>query len=165
MTSIILVATALAALPAEPKRAEPPYQFECKKPKDTITVRKEKSRTVFRVTSKDHGIGGATMSLKRGQWPAQVTLRFEGFSNLEEFRLETDRITVSGSIKTSGHMLFAFVGADGDVPVVEPGAAAPAGELDVRVERRDGAVEVTLPVNLLVGSRKVTFDWVQAFLR
>jgi hypothetical protein len=41
----------------------------------------------------------------------------------------------------------------------------PAGELDVRVEKRGGAVEVTLPANLLTGSRKVTFEWIQAYLR
>lgn len=165
MTSILLVVATLTTLPAARNRAEPAYQLECKKPKDTITVRKEKNRTVFRVSSKDCGIGGATMSLKAGQWPAQVTLRFEGFSNLEAFRLVTARIAVSGSVGTSGHMPFAFVGADGEAPVVEPGAAAPAGELDVQVEKRDGFVDVTLPANLLVGSRKVRFDWIQAFLR
>jgi hypothetical protein len=43
--------------------------------------------------------------------------------------------------------------------------SAPVGELDLRVELRDEAVEVTLPANLLAGSQRVTIDWIQAFLR
>jgi hypothetical protein len=166
---LFVLAAAAAFLPANAAAAEPSYRFELDKRDDAVVADKDKERTVFTVTGKS-GIGGAVITLADGKWPERVTLRFrydkdKGFGNLEEFRLRTDRVLVEGSLKSSGKMRFCFLSADGKPEAIEKGGATPAGLLDVTAVERDGAVEVTLPANLLTGSGKVKVSWIDAYRR
>lgn len=139
---------------------EAKYQFALKKPKDAVAERKEEKRTVFVVTSKS-GIGGVTVTLADGRWPRDVVLRLQyakdrGFSSLESFGLQTSRLSVDGSLRTSGRMELYFLSPEGK-------AEAAAGKVNVKVESRDGALEVTLPAHLLTGAKEVSFNWIDAF--
>ncbi|MBN9518213.1 hypothetical protein J0H58_06795 [bacterium] len=165
MTPGVLLVVALAGGAAK----EPSYKVEVRKAADTVVARTEKDRTVFLVTS-ESGIGGADITLTGGAWPERVTLRFayekgKPFRSLEDIRLRTDRVVVQGAEKQSGRMRFCFVGADGGQDVIEPGGAEPAGYLDVRVRPGADGLDVTLPANLLRGSRQLRLSWIDAFRR
>jgi hypothetical protein len=99
--------------------------------------------------------------LTEGRWPRDVVLRMQydkarGFAMLESFGLKTARLSVDGSQRASGAMEFYFLSPEGK-------AEAPAGKVNVKVEARGGALEVTLPAHLLTGVKEVTFDWIDAF--
>jgi hypothetical protein len=139
---------------------EPKYHFTLKKADDTVEVRKEEKRTVFVVTSKS-GIGDMKALLTEGSWPRDVVLRFvydkaRGFTMLESFGLQTSRISVDGSLRTSGAMELYFLSPEGK-------AEGAAGKVNVKVEARAGALEVTLPAHLLTGTKEVRFSWIDAF--
>jgi hypothetical protein len=136
---------------------------------DSVVAQKEKDRTVFVVTS-ESGIGGATIVLASGEWPENVTLRFQyskgkGLHTLEDIRLSTDRVVVEGTQKSSGKMPFCFAGPDVKQDVIEPGGRKAAGLLDVRVHHREAALDVTLPAHMLRGSGKLRVAWIDAFRR
>src|SRR5438105_561888 len=112
-SAILLLALALPSQEKPPNPGEPIFQFQFRKPTDTIAVRKDKGRTLLTVTSKS-GIGNAAVTLKAGQWPSQVVVYLQyaegqGFSNLEGFVLRTDRLHVKGNLKSSRKMEFCFL--------------------------------------------------------
>jgi hypothetical protein len=159
MTPALLLATAFVFADKD----EAKYQFMLKKAaEDSVEVRTEKTRTVFVITSKS-GIGEGIFTLSEGQWPRDVVLRFQsaknnGFKNLESFHQDTNRLKVCGAQRQSGEMELHFTGPDGKVGDV-------AGKLNIKVETRDGALEVTLPAFLLTGSKQAGFSWIDAFRR
>jgi hypothetical protein len=147
---LALVLTVTASATAEPPR----YEFQVVKPGDAIVAKERDKRTVFVVSSKA-GIGGGEIRLAAGDWPADVTLRFEyveglgnGFKTLEDFSLATGRLRVAGSHKQSGALPFYLADAAGQYAKDQP----PAGHLRVTFAPKDGALEVTLPTHLLVGA-------------
>jgi exo-beta-1,3-glucanase (GH17 family) len=149
------------------KEPEPTFEFKFRKPADGITVAKEAKRTLLVVNSPS-GIGDSTITLKAGQWPENVTLRFQhgkdkGFTSLEEFRLTTERVQIEGSKALSGKFRFAFLDAKRTPVAIEPGKREAAGVLDVPVTVHDGAIEVALPTCLFVGSREIRLAWIDAF--
>jgi hypothetical protein len=157
-----MLITALA-LGGEQKATEPVYEFKLRKPADTLVTGKEKDRTIFIVTSPS-GIGGATATLKGGQWPENVTIRLQqqqgkGYAMLENFTLTTDRVRVEGNAKSSGKFNFCFLGADKKGRSNAP----PTGTLNVRVEVGKDALDVTLPSCLLIGSSQFELSWIDAY--
>jgi hypothetical protein len=151
--------------------AEPSYEFKLRKAADTIVAVKEKERTVILVTSPG-GIGQGTITLKAGQWPENVTLRLQHdkgkpFANLERIDLTADRIRVEGNLKSSGQFKFCFLDAKRTPVAIDQGtpsnARAPAGTMNVRVEKRDHGMDVVLPACLLIGSAQVELSWVDAY--
>ncbi len=139
---------------------EAKYQFALKKAEDAVEIRKEEKRTVIAVTSKS-GIGEVKVTLTEGRWPRDVVLRLQyakdrGFSTLEGFGLRTSRLSVDGSLRTSGSMELYFLSPEGKAETV-------AGKVNVKVEVRDGALEVTLPAHLLTGAKEVNFHWIDAY--
>src|ERR1035438_9336574 len=145
------------------KAVEPRYEFKLAKAGD-IAIVKEAKRTLFVVTSQ-RGIGGGTITLKAGQWPENVSLRFQydkskGFENLEKITLTTDRVHVAGELKSSGKFRFCFLDAKRTHVVIDLGARETAGSLNVPVVSRDGALEVTLPACLLIGSSRLELEWI-----
>jgi hypothetical protein len=73
-------AVAVALLVVSPsgaaeRNAEPTFKIQCRKANDSVTVAPEKKRTLVVVTS-EAGFGGATIDLKSGEWPANVTFQF-----------------------------------------------------------------------------------------
>src|SRR5262245_53040915 len=107
---MLLVAALIVGQPGREAK-EPTYKVvEVRKAGDSVVAQKEKGRTVFVVTS-ESGIGGTVVVLAGGEWPENVTLRFQyskgkGFRTLEDIRLNTDRIVVQGMQKKSGRMPF-----------------------------------------------------------
>ncbi len=164
---LFLISLALGGQKGPPV-AEPVYEFTLKK-QTHIDVVKEKDRTVFLVTN-PFGIGQAMIKLKAGTWPENVTFRLrysaekgKGFTNLENLRITTDRIYAEGNLGTSGKFLFVFWDGKGPKAARSLDERKAAGVLRVRVEARDGALEVTLPTHMLTGSNQLDVSWIDAY--
>ncbi len=170
MTHGILLVAALIVGQLAGEGKEPTYKVvEIRKAEDSVVVQKEKERTVFVVTS-ESGIGSAAIVLAGGEWPENVTLRFQyskgkGFHTLEDIRLYTDRVVVQGTEKMSGKMPFCFAGPDEKLDAIEPGGREAAGLLDVRVQHAKEGMDVTLPSHMLRGSTKLRMVWIDAYRR
>jgi hypothetical protein len=169
-SGLLLVAAAAIGQPGREAK-EPTYRVvDVRKAADSVVARAEKDRTVVVVTS-ESGIGGATILPAGGEWPENVTLRFQyaegkGFHSLEDVRLSTDRVVVEGAEKMSGRMPFCFAGPDSDKrDVIQPGGRTAAGLLDVRVRRTEAVMDVTLPAHLLRGSTRLRVAWIDAYRR
>lgn len=133
------------------------------KPTDGVVAIKEEKRTVF-VETDSFGIGSATITLTAGEWPKQIAIRFQyekgrGFGRLEGFTLTTAALQVRGGMHSSGKMDFYFPDDKGKY---EAGQAS-AGQINVLVEERNGAIELTLPSDLLAQSKDVRMEWVDAY--
>jgi hypothetical protein len=148
--------------------AQPTYEFELRPKEIKIVVVKEKDRTVFLVTNLN--VGEVTIKLKGGQWPDKVSLRFQDKDEkvkpgLEHIRITTDRLYVEGSHHLSGNFPFFFLDAKGKKPFEVIDDHRASGRLKIVVERRDGAVEVTLPTNLLAGSSQLNVSWIGCYTK
>ena len=160
---LVLTFALLAGDPVQP-------QFEytaLSQPADKVAATVEKNRVAFAVTS-TRGIGGATINLKGGEWRRDVVILLTyadgtGFKNLENFRLRTDRISATGSIKSSGKVMFTFLDAKGEREELEPGDSG--GTLDLKMVQSDKGIELRLPPNMLAGSKFLTLNWVDAYRR
>src|SRR4051812_31309164 len=114
---LLFVAVAMAAAAGAVHAADPSYDFKLKKADDSITAAKDGDKTVFTITGKS-GIGAGTITLKEGQWPKEVVLRFryndtDAFKTLEQIQLNTAKLKVSGSQKQSKAMPYFKADADG----------------------------------------------------
>jgi hypothetical protein len=164
ITGLILALLAVSG-GKEPRAAAPAYELKLHNSEDRVVAVKEANRTVFVVTCPS-GIGEGTIILKAGQWPENVTLRFQhkhgvGLGKLEQLVLKTDRIRADGDSNSSGKFGFEFLDAKG-----KPGAdPRSAGVLNVVVESRDDALDVTLPARMLIGSTRFELRWVNLFRR
>jgi multidrug efflux system membrane fusion protein len=149
---------------------QPTFEFKPSKPGDSVAVRTEGKRTVLVISSKT-GIGGLTIRLKGGEWPREVSLRFQydqgkGFHNLESFTLTTDRLWVGGKLSGEAEQLpFSFRNAAGEIEKDATGSQVISGSLRLRVQKGKEGIEATLPANLFVGSKEVTLGWIDAFRR
>jgi hypothetical protein len=168
-TALILASIACCGA-EEPKRVAPSYEFHAAK-ENSVVAAKDRGRTVFVVTN-PFGIGRAGIKLKAGQWPSRVTLRFQrsgekggGFTNLEHIEITTERVHCVGSLGASGRFDFGFLDDKGQKPREVLGPDWSAGRLRVRVEQRDGAIEVTLPPHLLAESSRLEVYWIDAYRR
>lgn len=164
----LLLGTLFAFSDPDPAAKVPEFVIDTRGT-NSVTARIEKDQTVFVVMS-ERGIGWADIKLKSGTWPDRITFRFgysaeKGFRSLEGFNLTTDQIVVKGSDKDSGKMLFTFLDANGKPDVTELRSENAAGKLDVRIEHRDGGLEVILPARMLRKSSKLWFGWVDAYRR
>jgi hypothetical protein len=153
--SVLCLATAALA-------AEPTFKIQLSKGNDTATVRDDGKRTVVEIVS-ESGIGKATIT--EGSWPRHVTLRFrykadKPFTTLEGFKLRTDRLLVNGGTKTAGKLPLFFADAMGQF---DRDDSHPAGFLNVAVKPVDNALELTLPANLLQGTKKVELEWIDVY--
>lgn len=115
-TGLILASLAVGG-GKEAGAAEPAYEFKLHGPADSAAAVKEANRTVFVVTCPS-GIGEGTIVLKAGQWPENVTLRFQrarakGLGKLEHLGLKTARVSAQGDLKSSGKFDFSFLDAQG----------------------------------------------------
>ncbi len=162
----MFVAALVLLTAADPGKPEFTYG-DFARPADKVAATVEKNRVVFTVTS-TRGIGAATINLKEGAWPKEVVIlltyeKGEGFKNLENFRLTTDRISATGSIKSSGKVTFAFLNAKGEREPLEAGDSG--GTLAIKIVQTDKGIELRLPPDMLVGSKFVTLSWIDAFRR
>jgi hypothetical protein len=58
---------------------------------------------------------------------------------------------------------FTFLDANGDFEPLETGSEG--GTLDLKVEKTDRGVELRLPPRMLVGSKSLEVNWIDAFRR
>jgi hypothetical protein len=147
---------------------DPTFQYKFKervpsKSTNSITALNSEERTVFLVTDPS-GIGSATINLVSGCWPKKIALRLRyekgrGFHRLEGFTITTAHLQARGGMQDSGKMGFYFLDAGGK----HESDDAQAGEMNIVVEERNHAMEVTLPPNLLVGSKHVKIEWIDAY--
>ncbi len=164
---MLVFTLALLASGADPVKPEFSYT-DFSRPADKVAASVEKNKVVFTVTS-TRGIGGATINLKEGAWPREVVILLtyedgKGFKSLENFRLATDRVVAAGSIKSSGKVPFAFLGAKGEGEK-EMVPDESGGTLDIKIVQTDKAIELRFPPNLLNGSKLVTLSWIDAYRR
>ncbi len=148
--------------------ANPPaasvYEFKLQKPEDSIVVRTDDKLTLFVVTTAS-GIGDATVALTPGQWPKNITLRFQypkgrEFTVLEGFSITTPRLRVQDAARP-GQTKMPFQLLDGEGK--SDAGDAPAGGLNVGVERRQGGLGVGLPSYFFAGSKEVKFSWIDFY--
>jgi hypothetical protein len=164
MIRILFGLSVLCLAAAALQAAEPAFKIQQSKPNDMITVRSDDKRTVVEIVS-ESGIGKATIERTDGPWPRDVTIRLrykadKAFTTLEGFRLNAERIRVDGNSKSSGQMRFFLADAQGKFPSDEKSVA---GSLNITVKPVDKALEVTLPANLLQGTRKIELEWIDFF--
>jgi hypothetical protein len=148
---------------------EPEFRYQLtKNAADSITVEREKDAAVFTVKSAS-GIGAGSILLQAGDWPKQVSIRFQGFTNLEWLFLDTERLHIEGSLKESGRFGFCFRDAEQSYVRIEPGSEPwcrqAAGILKITAKEVDGSIVVTFPTAFLTGSKKLDLDWIDAFRR
>ena len=160
LTALLMTTFALGG--EQPKSAEPVYEIKLRKPADTLVWGTEKDRTIFLITCPS-GIGGATLHLKAGQWPENVTIRLQqqqgkSLTSLENFTLSTDRVRVEGDLKSTGKFRFWFLDANKSA-----GKREPSGALNVIVAKQKDSLDVTLPTCLLLASSSVEIAWIDVY--
>lgn len=160
-TFLILIGLAASSMVFEEKSA-PTFKIQCRKANDSVTVVEEKERMLLKVNS-EMGIGTATIDLKSGEWPATVTFQFRypdhGFKYLSSFELSNGRMKLSGSVDEADKMPLRIADADGKFDY----RAEPAGHLTLHAEKKDTGIEVTLPANLLIGSKQIQIQWIDLY--
>jgi hypothetical protein len=98
----------------------PALAITAKKPADEVTVTVENDTATLDVTSVS-GIGGATVTLTKGKWPATVVLRLH-LSGLESFAVSNGKIKLTGSVLShSGNTKRLYVTEVGNEGEREPG--------------------------------------------
>jgi hypothetical protein len=129
-------------------------------PDDAIAFETPGERLVVRVRSAS-GIGRVTLAAERGRWPAAVSILFEGFGELEDFELASGGLRLQGGRRESGR-LPRYAAPTDDTVAAARAAATPLGTLDVRIEKTDAGVLVTLPRDLLGdgGAERAMIRWV-----
>jgi hypothetical protein len=159
--ALMAVALVIGSAAAEEKSA-PTFKIQCRKANDSVTVVPEKERMLLKVNS-EMGIGTATIELKSGEWPATVTFQFRypdhGFKYLSSFELSNGRMKLSGSVDEADKMPLRLADAEGKFDY----KAEPAGHLTFHAEKKDTGIEVTLPANLLIGSKQIQLQWIDLY--
>lgn len=109
--------------------------------------------TMLRITS-PRGFGRCDVTAGAAGWPDRVAVLLEGFEELERFELTVGKLHAAGGRSASG--AFELFIRDR-----EPASAPrrPIGTLDVRIERRDDGVLVTLPAGLCADGESLHLEW------
>jgi hypothetical protein len=171
IAALIALAASTSGQEPEVRQPDPPkpeFTFSDFSVKgDTITATLVKDRVVFTVVS-TNGIGGGTINLKAGDWPKEIVILLtysgdRGFANLEHFLLKTARIRASGSLGASGKVPFSFLDRNGEIEPLESGWEG--GTLDLKVVKTARGIELRLPPRMLVGSKSLEANWIDAFRR
>jgi hypothetical protein len=162
----VLVTVVAAAMAAGADPAPPEFKFsDFQKPKDKAQASVEDGQAVIRISSSD-GIGALTVKAKKGQWPRDVTVLIEGFSNLEQFSVTTDRLRAAVSLKQSGHAELSLRNAKGEFETYDRGGHyIIAGSLNITVEERKEGMAIIFPANLFADTESVKIGWIDAYRR
>jgi len=168
--SLVLLATAcarprIAVNPASETshtQPTPAFNIQLAKTTDTITATVEGDRAVFVVTSPS-GIGQATIAPNQ-TWSKTVVFQFQHepgrpFGSLESLRATSSRLSVAGSVSTSGQAEFAFADAKGAFPSPAP----PAGFLNLVVQAGPDEAIARFPDYVFAGRESVAFEWVDFY--
>ena len=109
--------------------------------------------TVLRITS-PRGFGRCDVTVGNAGWPDRVAVLLEQYEELERCEFTVGRLQASGSRRVSGAFELCVQGPQ---PAAVP--RRPIGTLDVRVDRRDDGVLVTLPAGLCDGDDTLHIEW------
>ncbi|MGB8853365.1 MAG: hypothetical protein WCC69_07365 [Pirellulales bacterium] len=122
-------------------------------PEDAARVEVVDGLTLLRITS-PRGFGQCDVTAGNAGWPDRIAVLLADLEELERIEFTVGRLHASGSRRASG----AF-----ELCVRDPRPAAvprrPIGTLDVRVDRRDDGVLVTLPAGLCDGDDMLHLEW------
>lgn len=142
--------------PAEPAPAPVPepetrFSFLSRKQDDVVASRTAGKREIFRVTSPT-GISGLEVTLEEGRWPEEIVLELE-LGNLEGFAVGNGRITLERALKWHKTMIRESASS-----------VRTTDDYVLRIERKDGFIEVGLPPELWAGDvKKISITWIDAY--
>lgn len=151
---------------------EPQFKFKSKRDDDRVTVKAEKNRTIFDVTS-PHGISELVIERQGDTWPEVVVVRLH-LSGLERLSVKSDKVSLEGSVlshtdykvslsvegkkedpkdpKSAYYLDFKLVGKD--------------GKPTTKIPLRNGYFEFQLPKPFFEGNpRSVSLVWIDFFRR
>ena len=152
--SILLVGTVVA---------EPSFDIAPDKPADEVKLKISDNATTFDIFSPS-GIGGATITLARGSWPATVVLRLH-LSGLESFVISSGKTKLTGSVLShSGNTKHLYLTENGEErePETEIKVLDAHGKPVVGLPGKGGCFEIKMPKPLLQ-SKTLTIDWIDFF--
>lgn len=161
----------LAALAAPLCAAEPPsFKITVKRAQDAVTVKVERDTVVFTVTSPS-GIGGASVALERGRWPAAVVVRLR-LSGLEAFAATCGQYKLTASMVSPAEKpkRFYFTVGDDERPLPSEAALRPCDAqgkpITAGLLPEGGYFEVCLPKALFSGASKpLELGWIDFYRR
>jgi hypothetical protein len=140
----------------------PPPEFEFsnfQSEGDSVKAEVTGQKVLLRVKS-TIGVGRCTITPKRGTWPEEVTVLFEGLGELEQLQLVAGRLFAEGSRKSSGGFELSMLGGDRTVA-----KRSVVGTLKITVEKQKEDIVVVFPAKLLADTDVVTISWVNFFRR
>lgn len=158
--------------PIKPTKSESEavaFETFTKKPEDQIKERIERDTTTFDVISRS-GIGGATITLAKGKWPANVILRFH-LSGLESLAVSNGKVRLTGSVLShSGQKKRLYLTEDGKDEEREPGTKIEvlnsAGKAIRGLPDKGGCFQLAVPKVLLDSQPKsLELGWIDFFRR
>lgn len=168
----LFVLSLAGCLCAEPRPDRPVLEVALRKAEDQATIQWDKSRAVVDVRSKS-GIGGMTIRLARGKWPATtIRLHLKGF---EKFAVSNGEVEVSASVLShSGNRILQSVCRGGEKKRQELREGDPEHLTMAIVDRRptargripvgDGYLDVALPKALLPeGVNTLKVSWIDFY--
>ena len=166
----VLVVSAIAQARAAEPPAAPALQITCKEA-GTLTATTEAGRTIF-VIRGGSGIGRATITLKAGPWPPQVTLRAY-LGGLEHLAIASGKVKLSAAFTSTGeHRQLLHLWTDGkegpqltkESPYwLEIQALDAAGQPLRALPPKGGWFELTIPKALLTGEHELTLEWIDFY--
>lgn len=146
---------------------EPAFTITTKKPADQVKVTVENGTATLDVTSPS-GIGGATVTLPKGEWPTTIILRLH-LSGLESFAVSNGKIKLTGSVLShSGNTKRLYLTEIGNGDEREPSTqinifdaqGKPANGLPAK----GGYFEIRLPRALLESEPKsLELGWIDFY--
>src|SRR5262249_37923013 len=110
----------------------------------------------WKITSKS-GIGGVSVSLKEGQAPKKIVIRFAGMQTLESLQVQASDLKLSGQLRRDGKSEFHF--DEKGKPGADPKKAAVA----LLIQKKDAGTAV--PLEARKRGKKWNLSWVDAYGR
>ncbi len=143
------------------------FEIRTKKSADHVKVHVEKGAATFAVHSPS-GIGSATITLVKEQWPETVVVRFH-LHGLESFSISHGKMKLAGSVVShSGNPSRLYLSEDGEERKLEPGSGIRVfdarGKPAKGLPGEGGYFEIVLPETLFEGrSKSLTLQWIDFY--
>jgi hypothetical protein len=165
LTALAAGAAAIEAAPAPDQApAAPRFSYRIKKAsEDAIAAVPGKDEITFRVSSRS-GIGAAEIILEEGTWPRQIVLEL-GLWNLEHFAVGNgvgeQAVILSGRLQERPKTVLHYDRKGR--PTRDTSAAVYTLTI---VQREQRVIDMILPPGFAgAGTKKLEFDWIDAFRR
>ncbi len=141
------------------------FDITTRKPADKVEPETKNDTTTLTITSHS-GIGNATLSPRKGQWPKNVVVRLQ-LKGLEALTLSNGKITLVVSVPSHGeqkHRVFLKAGNQ-ETPIGKDDPKWMEVKLvgGKKVPLKDGYFEVALPAVLFKDSKALTISWIDFY--